>query len=1264
MFLKTTINTIAIFTFLLFSLIPQKGISQCALACTNTQVSLDEFCQALITPDMILEGYDSTCVGPLIVEIQDLNGNIIPTSPVVNVAYLNQYVIGQVTDSLTGNSCWDSIYVEDKLAPIILCPSDTLIYSMEAPTPTRTGEATASDGCFPPTLTYSDISMLYTNPLSDTLTTITRTWYAEDPSGNIDSCQQIIYLKIPNLMMVEFPPHLDNNQLAALSCGSEDTSPAYCGEPHILNYPINEIDGFSSSYIDNNVNLCDGSYAVYREWKVIDLGAVTDIEHDQVIHVDDTNPPSLTCPADMTISTSVTSCKATVIIPNPVTSDACASTDSISVALQVSGGQISGNTIYDLEAGIYSATCVATDACGNQSTCEFIITVEDSQPPVAVSNSNPNITLVPNGATYVHASTFDDGSWDNCGNISLKVRRTDLPTCDTIGNEFDDFVPFFCCDVGSNVMIELRVEDDLGNQSFAMSAASIFDNTPPGILCAPEVTIDCFADPTDLSLTGEPNVTDNCSGFNYEYLDNNDINTCGEGTITRTWTVTDANGQISNCTQLIHLENPNTFYINPTDPLDPDDDIVWPLDYTTYSCGANLHPDSLPSPYSFPTITVDTCGHIGIGHTDTDVTNTPNACKTILRKWVIVDWCNFNPLTFEGQWEYAQIITIVNSDAPEFSNTCNALTFSSNDVDCENADAFIEVAATDDCTPTADLVFSYEIDLFKNGNTDMMGDEKFIEEELPLGNHQIVFTVLDACGQTNTCSFDVEIIDGLSPTPVCYVSLAVDLNGLEVSISAAEMNEGSNDNCSASGDLIYSFSSDTSRTDSVFNCSHIGFNALQLWVTDEAGNQSFCSGFINLQDNLGICNPLSTAEITGAIKNEDDEPIEQVILHLNNANIPPIITDVNGEFSFSQIPTGQDYEVEPQKTENPNNGLTTFDLVLISRHILGIEFLNSPYKIIAADANLSKTITTFDIVLLRRLILQLDDHFDDGNSWRFVDQSFVFPDPANPFATDFPEMIDLIDFDGNVDLDFIAIKKGDVNGSALLNFTNANNTDTRTNNLSLFYKNQKLSPDQKTTISFYAANFEFLDGLQFSLSFDDKKFNIEKIESSILSNFKEGNYFIKNNTVTVSWNHFESLSFDYNQPLFSLELDTKTTGDLLNAFQIKPNPIQAEVYQNNEIAGLDLTVKEDLNTSFFLGQNIPNPFQKNTVIPFELPAASEITFTIFDLNGKIVFRKSNVLKKGSHQIEINTKNLNGKGIYYYQLKTNSATTTRKMLLMK
>jgi hypothetical protein len=68
---------------------------------------------------------------------------------------------------------------------------------------------------------------------------------------------------------------------------------------------------------------------------------------------------------------------------------------------------------------------------------------------------------------------------------------------------------------------------------------------------------------------------------------------------------------------------------------------------------------------------------------------------------------------------------------------------------------------------------------------------------------------------------------------------------------------------------------------------------------------------------------------------------------------PPLslfqLSDQLGAYQFSNaIPLAGNYTVTPEKDDNPLNGVTTLDLALISKHILGIENLNSPYKIIAA----------------------------------------------------------------------------------------------------------------------------------------------------------------------------------------------------------------------------------------------------------------------------------------------------------------------------
>jgi len=118
-----------------------------------------------------------------------------------------------------------------------------------------------------------------------------------------------------------------------------------------------------------------------------------------------------------------------------------------------------------------------------------------------------------------------------------------------------------------------------------------------------------------------------------------------------------------------------------------------------------------------------------------------------------------------------------------------------------------------------------------------------------------------------------------------------------------------------------------------------------------------------------------------------------------------------------QAPSGSDFL----------NGVSTFDVVLINKHILDIEPFNSPYEIIAADANGSKSVTTFDITELRKLILGIYQELPNNNSWNFIPTTYDFPNPDNPFL---PIPPDTILVTSTTNYDFYAIKIGDVNGSA------------------------------------------------------------------------------------------------------------------------------------------------------------------------------------------------------------------------------------------
>jgi hypothetical protein len=89
--------------------------------------------------------------------------------------------------------------------------------------------------------------------------------------------------------------------------------------------------------------------------------------------------------------------------------------------------------------------------------------------------------------------------------------------------------------------------------------------------------------------------------------------------------------------------------------------------------------------------------------------------------------------------------------------------------------------------------------------------------------------------------------------------------------------------------------------------------------------------------------------------------------------------------------------------------------------------LNSPYKILAADANGSGSVTTADILPIRQLVLGNTTNLPAG-LWRFVPANYIFPDPKSPWSA--PTSLSFTNVAGNIpNQNFVAVKVGDVNNS-------------------------------------------------------------------------------------------------------------------------------------------------------------------------------------------------------------------------------------------
>jgi hypothetical protein len=192
-------------------------------------------------------------------------------------------------------------------------------------------------------------------------------------------------------------------------------------------------------------------------------------------------------------------------------------------------------------------------------------------------------------------------------------------------------------------------------------------------------------------------------------------------------------------------------------------------------------------------------------------------------------------------------------------------------------------------------------------------------------------------------------------------------------------------------------------------------------------------GNLNPATQNGYPQPAAaTFSVSGNVQTHWGLPMPNVKMTISGGASATIFTDIAGDYEFTNIPLGGDYTVTPSRDTNDINGVSTFDLVLTSKHILGLEPLNSPWKMIAADANKSGSVTTFDIVETRKLILGIYTAFPNNTSWRFFPASLIFANPANPFSPNLPpESISIqnlqADFTGG---NFKGVKIGDTNNTA------------------------------------------------------------------------------------------------------------------------------------------------------------------------------------------------------------------------------------------
>lgn len=96
----------------------------------------------------------------------------------------------------------------------------------------------------------------------------------------------------------------------------------------------------------------------------------------------------------------------------------------------------------------------------------------------------------------------------------------------------------------------------------------------------------------------------------------------------------------------------------------------------------------------------------------------------------------------------------------------------------------------------------------------------------------------------------------------------------------------------------------------------------------------------------------------------------------------------------------------------------------------------------------------------------------------------------------------------------------------------------------------------------------------------------------------------------------------------------------------------------------DLLLNGDIPASIALSQNYPNPFNPTTSIRFELPQATEIRLSVYDVTGRQIRVLSEGYRTaGTHTVPFDAGTLSS-GVYLYRLETPGFSQTMKMTLIK
>ncbi|MFN7831802.1 MAG: HYR domain-containing protein, partial [Bacteroidota bacterium] len=445
----------------------------------------------------------------------------------------------------------------------------------------------------------------------------------------------------------------------------------------------------------------------------------------------------------------------------------------------------------DFDGDTTIVTFTVTDASANTVSCTTVVTIDDTTPPTALCVDMVTLNLGGTGMATLNTSQVNAGSSDDCTppqNLLLSLTQDS----------------FACSDTGVNV-VALNVRDAGGNfANSCFTTVIIRDATVPTITtCPPNTTVNCMTT-TIPNMLGQFTATDNCTSSSIVKTQSPAAGSplVPPGPVTVTFTARDYSGNTSTCSAQITV----------SDPILP----------TFTSCPANttVNNDAGTCGYLYnftAPVATDNCGTPAVTQISGPVNGSTLPVGATSFTFRATDLAGN---TATCSW----VVTVLDVTSP--MAVCQSITVSLNGSGTATiTGSQLNNGSTDNCISQGALTFSASVTSFTCTN---------------LGPNTVTLTVTDVNGNTAICTSVVTVQDIIPPTAACRnVTATLDGSG-NVTVTAAQMNNGSSDNCG--GTLTFLPASVS------YTCANTGAQTVSLSVTDANGNPSTCTSTITVQD--------------------------------------------------------------------------------------------------------------------------------------------------------------------------------------------------------------------------------------------------------------------------------------------------------------------------------------------------------------------------------------------------------------------------------